>query len=63
MPIYEYVCKKCCQPFEALVRGSEKPKCPHCGSTQLAKQLSVPSAHSQGSSSLLSAPCGRPAPS
>ncbi len=41
MPIYEYVCKKCDHPFEMLVRGSEKPVCPSCGSGSLEKQFSV----------------------
>ena len=34
MPIYEYVCAKCRQEFEALVRGEEKPECPECGGDQ-----------------------------
>jgi len=34
MPIYEYVCKDCEKPFEALVYGSEKASCPHCGSQE-----------------------------
>lgn len=46
MPIYEYVCVQCNQQFELLVRGDEKPACPECGGTRVAKQLSVPSAHS-----------------
>ena len=48
MPIYEYVCKKCSHPFEALVRSGEQPECPECGSTNLGKQFSVPAAHSLG---------------
>ncbi len=51
MPIYEYVCNQCRQPFEALVRGDEKPECPHCGSLNLSKQFSVLSAHCQGGGS------------
>ncbi len=49
MPIYEYVCKTCGNAFEQLIRGSEKAQCPACGKRRLAKQFSVPAAHSQGS--------------
>jgi len=41
MPIYEYVCDECGHPFEALVFGAERPKCPECGSSKLEKQLSL----------------------
>ena len=41
MPIYEYACQQCGHAFEALVRSSTVPECPHCHSTQLDKQLSV----------------------
>ncbi len=62
MPIYEYVCKQCRQPFETLVRGDEPPVCPHCGSADLNKQFSVLSAHSQSGSPMGSRPI-QPAPS
>jgi len=45
MPIYEYACRQCNRDFETLVRGDEKPECPHCGSRRLAKKLSVIAAH------------------
>jgi len=48
MPIYEYVCSKCGHPFEALVRGDERPRCPQCGSQDLGKQFSLPAAHNPG---------------
>ena len=51
MPIYEYVCRNCGQQFEWLSRGDEKPSCPKCGRGRLAKQLSVPAAHTAGSTS------------
>jgi putative FmdB family regulatory protein len=51
MPIYEYVCSKCGHPFEALVRGDEKPQCPQCGSKNLGKQFSLPAAHGHSSGS------------
>lgn len=41
MPIFEYACQQCAHTFEALVRSSTVPECPHCRSTQLDKQLSV----------------------
>jgi putative FmdB family regulatory protein len=41
MPIFEYACRECHHEFEALVRPSTVPACPHCHSTQLDKQLSV----------------------
>jgi putative FmdB family regulatory protein len=41
MPIYEYVCKKCKNQFEELVRGKEKPACPKCKSKDLEKQFSL----------------------
>lgn len=40
MPIYDYNCQACGQPFEALVRSGSSPACPHCGSTALEKCLS-----------------------
>lgn len=44
MPIYEYRCEPCDQPFEALVRSStDVPECPKCGEAErLVKLLSVP---------------------
>jgi putative FmdB family regulatory protein len=42
MPLYEYVCEECEQPFEALVFGNEQVQCPHCHSGKLARQLSLP---------------------
>ncbi|MDH7511584.1 MAG: zinc ribbon domain-containing protein [Clostridiales bacterium] len=43
MPIYEFVCKKCCRHFEALVRmGGEKDvACPDCGSAEIQKLYST----------------------
>jgi len=63
MPIYEYTCQDCERQVELLVRGSERPVCPECGSEQLEKLLSVPAAHTSGEKSLPIAgdgfrPCG-----
>jgi putative FmdB family regulatory protein len=52
MPIYEYTCDDCQVDFELLVRGTEQPECPTCGSAKLSKQFSVPAAHVSGSSQL-----------
>ena len=43
MPIYEFHCKKCNKDSERLVRSSDwkGEQCPHCGSAQLVKKLSV----------------------
>ena len=41
MPIFEYVCKDCNKPFEALVLGSREPECPTCHGKNLAQQISV----------------------
>ena len=35
MPLYEYSCEKCSRKVELLIRGDEKPACPHCQSTKL----------------------------
>src|ERR671924_565244 len=41
MPMYEYVCMKCEEHFEELVRGDEEVACPQCGATNVARQLST----------------------
>ena len=48
MPIYEYSCAACENRFEALVRGSETPSCPSCESTDLKRELSMPTMHTSG---------------
>ena len=64
MPIYEYTCDKCGRPAELLVRSSEEPTCPHCGSRQLSRLLSVVTAHAKSGGSggdraePASGPCG-----
>jgi putative FmdB family regulatory protein len=52
MPLYEYVCENCHREIELLIRGSERPACEQCGSEHLTKLLSVPAAHSAGSSEM-----------
>jgi putative FmdB family regulatory protein len=59
MPLYEYSCEKCSRKVELLIRGDEKPACPHCQSTKL---VSVVSGHvaDGGGDSGADGGCGRP---
>ncbi len=43
MPLFEYRCARCRRTHEQLLaRAGAKPEaCPHCGSRQVARQLSV----------------------
>ncbi len=41
MPIYEYVCGKCGEEFEALVFGKDKPACPKCDGRRLRRKMST----------------------
>jgi putative FmdB family regulatory protein len=41
MPLFDYHCKACNADFELLVRSSTVPTCPHCGKTDLDKQVST----------------------
>jgi putative FmdB family regulatory protein len=60
MPIYEFHCEKCEKDSEILVRSShwEGSRCPHCGSTKLAKKLSVFASSGGGESE--AGACGNP---
>ncbi len=62
MPLYEYSCEQCSRTVELLIRGAEKPECPHCQSTKLTKLLSVVSGHVAGGAAQASVAegCGRP---
>ncbi len=50
VPIYEFNCKACGKDAELLVASTEwkGARCPSCGSTRLAKKLSVFAAVSSG---------------
>ena len=64
MPLYEYSCDDCGETFEALVRGSEAPRCPKCEGVSLKQLLSVtaaPSGSSAGSGDADPGTCGRSA--
>jgi putative FmdB family regulatory protein len=50
MPIFEYICKQCQRPFEALVLGSQKASCPHCGSHDLQDKFSTYAVRATGGS-------------
>jgi putative FmdB family regulatory protein len=39
MPLYAYHCLDCHDAFEQLVRGSDVPACPSCGSEKLQQQV------------------------
>ncbi len=41
MPLFEYICRKCGNRFEALVLGSTRPVCPSCQSPELEQELST----------------------
>ncbi|HUA14636.1 MAG TPA: zinc ribbon domain-containing protein [Verrucomicrobiae bacterium] len=45
MPVYDYVCLDCHQPFERVLTLSEHdqemPKCPHCGSKNVEQEAAA----------------------
>ncbi|OQY93028.1 MAG: hypothetical protein B6D39_03850 [Anaerolineae bacterium UTCFX2] len=44
MPLFEFVCSECGQPFEELVRSSNaisEVSCPECGSPKVSKKIST----------------------
>jgi putative FmdB family regulatory protein len=47
MPLFDFHCKKCDSDFELLMRGSDIPVCPECGSEEVEKQVSMPAAPSK----------------
>ena len=53
MPMYEFDCPTCGQPFEELVRSSEVVKdvvCPSCGSHKVKRRLSLFASKASGGS-------------
>ncbi|MHB1309100.1 MAG: FmdB family zinc ribbon protein [Limisphaerales bacterium] len=60
MPIYEFHCADCRRDSEVLVRSTrwEGTPCPHCGSTQLEKKLSVFASNVADSNSCEAPACG-----
>lgn len=41
MPIYGFSCNACKMEFQTLVRSTDTPECPKCGSTDLTQQLAL----------------------
>ncbi len=63
MPIYDYVCEDCQEPFELFVRSVRAPVdavCPKCGSRHVEKEASAVAAigGAQVSSGAACAPSG-----
>jgi putative FmdB family regulatory protein len=57
MPIFEFQCSECGQPFEELVRSAsaaDKVVCPACKSTNVKKKLSLFASKPAGGVSLSS---------
>ncbi|MGD9783145.1 MAG: FmdB family zinc ribbon protein [Hyphomicrobiaceae bacterium] len=48
MPIYGFTCNACSTAFQTLVRASEAPVCPACGSAQLTRELSLIASPNKG---------------
>jgi putative FmdB family regulatory protein len=42
VPIYDFACRACGEPFEELTKADETPPCPACGSTDVERRLSTP---------------------
>ncbi len=68
MPLYDFTCRECEQPFETLIRRETEiatVTCPKCSSGKVERQLSLPAAPVSATQSLPSAcgngpPCGKP---
>ena len=58
MPIFEFQCDECGQPFEELVFGSavDDVKCPECDSNQVHKLISTFASRISGSGSVSVSP-------
>ena len=51
MPLYEFDCEECHQPFDKLVRTTgafTETRCPVCGSDQVTKKISAFATRSKG---------------
>jgi putative FmdB family regulatory protein len=60
MPIYEYRCEECDEPFEVFVRSSSRqadPTCPKCGSQKVKKAVSLFGVGGTGRSNTSAASC------
>ena len=56
MPIFEFLCNECEQPFEDLIFGNDTKGviCPSCGSEQVKKKMSTFSSKTGGDGASLS---------
>jgi len=65
MPIFEFVCSECDQPFEDLIFGNNTDGviCPFCGSEQVKKKMSTFSSKLAGDGASLSLGSSIPASS
>ena len=65
MPIFEFVCSECQQPFEDLIFGSNSDGvlCPVCGSENVKKKMSTFSSKVGGDGASLSLGSSLPASS
>ncbi|MFL9824974.1 FmdB family zinc ribbon protein [Rhodoplanes sp. SY1] len=55
MPLYGYHCATCDKDFELLVRASDTPACPTCGSAALTRLVSRPAAEGRSKDLIRSA--------
>ena len=61
MPIYEFKCRKCGEPFEVLFRSREDKTvvaCPKCGSKKAGAAFCPPLPERSGNTSAGGAECG-----
>ena len=60
MPVYDFTCRDCRQPFDKLVRSSDylpEVRCPTCGSPNVKKQMSSFATRASGGQSTSAAGC------
>lgn len=65
MPLYDFRCRQCNKPFEALLSSSSEAalaevRCPKCGSSDVVKTISAASFRIGGTSGGRPAPIGKP---
>lgn len=57
MPLFEYRCRQCGSICELLVRGGERPVCPHCESDGLDKLMSAAAVQASGTQLPIAGAC------
>jgi putative FmdB family regulatory protein len=61
MPLYDFACRECNEPFESLVRKESEiatVTCPKCSSPKVDRQLSLPAAPISATQTSLPSACG-----